>query len=141
MSRARATFAEIKDEFNCITVDGREHFHSQVDEAKPGTLRLVAGWDTYLMGYRDRTHFLSADSKEKIMAGGWIYPSVVLDGRIIGSWRATRDRDQRDRDQIAVRVAFLTEPTRAMISRARAEARDVGRFFGRPATFEVVPGF
>ncbi|MCW2530238.1 MAG: prevent-host-death protein [Pseudonocardiales bacterium] len=64
ISRARVAFAEIDSELERIN----------------------------LIGYRDRSPFLPVGAKHKIMVGGWICPSVVLDGQIVGSRRALVNR-------------------------------------------------
>jgi hypothetical protein len=49
---------------------------------------LLPAFDEYLVGYQDRRDVLRADHVRAINAGGgFLAPCVVVDGRVIGSWR------------------------------------------------------
>jgi hypothetical protein len=51
-------------------------------------LKLLGHFDTYLLGYRDRSLALPAEFAKKIQTGGgFLTPHVVLDGRVVGTWR------------------------------------------------------
>ena len=53
-----------------------------------GTLKLLGHFDTYLLGYRDRSLALPPDHAHKIQTGGgFLTPHVVLDGRVVGTWK------------------------------------------------------
>jgi hypothetical protein len=87
-------------------------------------VRLLGAYDTYLLGYRDRTGVLAAaDAKRIVPGGGVVHPAVVRDGRVVGRWRLRRDTvevepfDRLDDDTVAL---------------LEAEAADLGRFLGRP---------
>jgi hypothetical protein len=55
------------------------------------TIRLLGHFDTYLLGYRDRSLALPAEFAPKIQTGGgFLTPHVVLDGRVVGTWRNVR---------------------------------------------------
>lgn len=59
-------------------------------EADPGVVRLLPSFDTYLLGYADRSFALgAAHAKEVNDGGGWIHPQLFVDGEIAGTW--TRD--------------------------------------------------
>jgi hypothetical protein len=64
--------------------------------------------------------------------GGWIHPVVVVDGRVIATWRLGRRRQGFD---IAVRPFESLEA--GLLPLVEAEGRDVGRFLGAPATLRV----
>jgi len=93
----------------------------------PPVMRLLGAYDTYLLGYRDRTPALNAAHAKRIQAGGGvIHPSVCVDGRIVGRWRLERKRTAR----------VVAEPFESTLDALReqlqAEAADVGRFLGVP---------
>ncbi len=51
-------------------------------------VRLLGGFDNYLLGYRDRGLMLDQRYAKRINAGGgMVRPALVVDGRVLGSWR------------------------------------------------------
>lgn len=49
---------------------------------------LLGHFDTYLLGYRDRSLALPPEFAAKIQTGGgFLTPHVVLDGRVVGTWK------------------------------------------------------
>lgn len=51
-------------------------------------VRLLGGFDNYLLGYRDRGLMLDQRYAKRINAGGGLVrPALVVDGRVLGSWR------------------------------------------------------
>lgn len=53
------------------------------------SVALLPGFDEYLLGYQDRSAALAAEHKERIVPGGngVFRPTVVVDGRVVGTWR------------------------------------------------------
>jgi hypothetical protein len=48
--------------------------------------RLLPAFDTYVLGYRQRP--VGSEFARRVNGGGgWIHPTVVVDGRIAGVWR------------------------------------------------------
>lgn len=95
-----------------------------------GQVRLLGAFDTYLLGYRDRSFCAPPQQAAMVKeaGGGWIHPVIVRDGLVVGGWRADRG-DGR----VAVSVTLPDQdPTlRAAID---GEVADIGRFEGLPAT-------
>ncbi len=51
-------------------------------------IALLGHFDTYLLGYRDRSLALRPEHAAKIQTGGgFLTPHVVLDGRVVGTWQ------------------------------------------------------
>jgi hypothetical protein len=142
VGKARPALADLTEELGGelrrIDVDDRNLF--AVGDRRPvaaGTLRLLAGWDTYLLGYRDRTELLDAEQTDAVIAGGgWFHPSIAADGRIVGTWRV-----QPGTEQCRVRVAFGERPSSRLLASVEAEAARVARFYGGRLDFQVVDGF
>ncbi|NUT46342.1 MAG: winged helix DNA-binding domain-containing protein [Saccharothrix sp.] len=90
------------------------------EPAEPdGTVRMLGHFDTYLLGYRDRTAALPPEHAPLVQTGGgFLTPHVVVDGRVVAVWRrdgarfTVRPFDARQRPDVA------------------AEAADLGRFLG-----------
>ncbi|MFE9746168.1 DNA glycosylase AlkZ-like family protein [Saccharothrix saharensis] len=86
------------------------------EPAEPtGAVRMLGHFDTYLLGYRDRSAVLSPEHAPLVQTGGGVLtPHVLVDGRVVAVWR-------RDRGQFAVR-SFGERPDIA------DEVADLGRF-------------
>jgi hypothetical protein len=99
----------------------------------PSTVRLLPHFDPYLLGYADRDHAVPPEHRHKVWTGGgYVLPTVAVDGLAIGTWRAeTRGR----------RVAVTVTPFEAGWLDAQvsagidAEVADLGRFVAREATW------
>lgn len=95
---ARAGLAAVEPELARLDVDGVVH---HLDPETPDLLAacrdeargllLLPGFDEFVLGYGDRTAILDPVFAERIVPGGngVFRPTVVHDGRIIGTWRAT----------------------------------------------------
>jgi hypothetical protein len=87
--------------------------------ARPaGAIRLLPAFDTYLLGYRSRDFCVPAEHARAVWPGGGIVrPTVIVDGRGVGTWRRTAGRVEI--------VPFGGEPIDA-----DEEIADVQRFLG-----------
>ncbi|MCP2327093.1 hypothetical protein HDA40_005600 [Hamadaea flava] len=74
----------------------RDAFRATTPGDTQGTgLRLLGAYDTYLLGYRDRSLILDPAYAHRIQAGGGVlHPAVVVDGRVVGRWKRTAGRVQ-----------------------------------------------
>jgi hypothetical protein len=81
----------------------------------PPLVRLLPAFDTYLLGYRDRSLAVPEEHARQVWPGGGIIRStVVANGRAVGTWRLARG-------------AVTVEPFAGEID-AAAEVADVVRF-------------
>jgi hypothetical protein len=95
-------------------------------------VRLLYRFDDYLLGWRGRDLVLSPRFARRIQAGGgWIHPAVVVDGRVMGTWRLTSGGGR-----LTVAVEPF-EPLDGALPGLEAETADLGRFLGAPATLSV----
>lgn len=67
--------------------------------------------------------------------GGWIHPAVVVDGRVVGTWRLARQGKA-----LAVSAQPFGKFDPRLLPHLEAEAKDVGRFLGRDASLVVEDG-
>jgi hypothetical protein len=96
-------------------------------------VRLLYRFDDYLLGWRGRDLVLSPAFAGRIHAGGgWIHPAVVVDGRVVGTWRLTTGRGGR-----LTATVEPFEPLDRALPGLEAEAADVGRFLGASATLSL----
>ncbi len=91
--------------------------------------RVLPGFDEYMLGYKDRTLMLADEHKQAIIPGGngVFQPTVVLDGRVVGTWRRVAKRTKVD---VTVReLVALTKKDRTLVE---AAFRPYGHFLGLP---------
>jgi hypothetical protein len=59
----------------------------------PPVVRLLPAFDTYLLGYRDRSLAVPAEHSSRVWPGGGIIrPAVVANGCAVATWRVARGR-------------------------------------------------
>ena len=125
----------IRDELEPVDIDGRSGFRltgGPVADMPRGTVRLAAGFDNYLVGYRDRTLFVPDAARKQVYVGGVIKPTVLLDGRVVAIWRLARTKGAA-----TVTVTPL-EPIPRRVQRAIAtEVDDIGRFLELPTALSA----
>jgi hypothetical protein len=87
---------------------------------------LLGHFDPYLLGYARRDLVLDHRFAGRIQAGGgFVQPAVLVDGRVVGTWRR-----QRRGDRLDVALEPFEELSEAALSSLRREAADVARFLG-----------
>ena len=89
-------------------------------------VRLLPAYDTYLMGYASRSHAVDQAGEKVILPGGGVLrPTICVDGRFVGTWRAKKS---------AKRLDVTLEPfgglDDAWLPTLEAEAADIARFEG-----------
>lgn len=65
-------------------------FSDSVPDCEPESdiIYLVPAYDEYILSYRDRTAALhSTDNKKAVSSNGVFYPLIVLNGKVIGTWK------------------------------------------------------
>jgi hypothetical protein len=100
---------EIAGETRYITPVGLEDLH----RARPkGRVRLLPAFDPYVVGVLEHLERLLPDPKLRSKVSrtaGWISPTVVLDGRIVGVWRY-----ERGAASIEMTVEHFVRPSRSL---------------------------
>jgi len=96
--------------------------------------RLLAEFDTYLLGYRNRDMVVATQYAKRINAGGgMIHPALLVNGRAVGTWKSTRRKKQLD---------IVVEPFERLATGVQpgleAEAADIARFLGIQATVVTI---
>jgi len=92
-------------------------------EAGP-SVRLLGHFDTYLLGYRSRELAVPPEFDRQIQTGGgFIMPAVLVDGRVVGTWR-----QQQRAGRIEVNVQPFTTLAKRVLPGLRREVSDLGRF-------------
>jgi len=114
---ARASLELVKAELAHEEFDGQTYWFSSSlssEKAASPTAYLLPGFDEYLLGYRDRTAALNPAHATKVVPGanGMFKPIIVIDGRVVGTWKRTFKKD---------RVVIALQPFNAL-SEAEAQA-------------------
>jgi hypothetical protein len=128
----------IRDELETVDVGGRPGYRPRdgfpTDEGS-GCVRLLAGYDNYLVGYRDRSLLLAEEKRPDVYVGGIIKPVVTIDGRVVAIWQVRR----RSASTLAVAVTPLEPLSRRTVTAIEQEVSDIGRFTERSAELVLEP--
>jgi len=87
---------------------------------------MIGMFDTYLLGYKDRSFTTGDEHAETVSdGGGGIYPAILLDGVVVGGWRGSRKGGQlevslNDPDSVPDEIRPAVD----------AEIADIARFEG-----------
>jgi hypothetical protein len=104
------------------------HYCAPGLERAASAVHALAGFDEYMLGYRDRSPALPAEHSDRIVPGnnGIFLPTIVVDGDIVGTWKRTETSK-------VVRiepVGFRPLTTKALAGFRRAMRR-YGEFTGK----------
>jgi hypothetical protein len=93
-------------------------------------VRLLPGFDEYLLGYLDRTAALAPEHSQAVVPGnnGMFLPTIVIDGEVMGTWKRTA----RVREVVIDLSPFGALPDAAREGLAGA-IHAYGTFLGKPA--------
>jgi hypothetical protein len=124
---ARDGLDSVKSILVCDVVDGETYWHmgAPAIAALPGA-HLLPAFDEYLVAYRDRRWMCDPKHAKRVNAGGgMLAPSIVLDGRVIGTWRRALRRHT-----VTVELDLFETPTRAQQRAVTEASHRYGAFLG-----------
>lgn len=136
----RAAWGAIRAEVEEVEVGGKPAALLKARAARAGArrpaaprVRLLPGFDPYLLGYRDRALIVApADARRIHPGGGVLHPTLLIDGRAAGTWRSARRREG-----LEIAVAPFATLDAAVVPPLEAEVADIGRFLGTTATLQL----
>ncbi|NMC80539.1 MAG: winged helix DNA-binding domain-containing protein [Chloroflexi bacterium] len=100
-----------------------------LEEPFQSTVRLLPRFDTYLLGYLDRSLIVDpAYARRYIYSGGIIYPVLLVDGQALGTWKS-----KRKKAGLEVRVQPFEPLAAGLLPSNESEVADLGRFLGEKA--------
>ncbi len=134
LTEARQGLDAVAGALDSETVDGQTYWF--VDDPLPPrsplpTVYLLSIYDEYTIGYKDRRAIVSAEEGARLATmGNALQNVIVIDGRIVGTWR-------RELSKTTVRIDLnpfrkLTEAERAATGEA---AERLGAFLGLTADY------
>jgi uncharacterized protein YcaQ len=109
---------------------------ARLDEllAPTSIVRLLPRYDIYLLGYQKRDLAVSPQYAKRINAGGGVvHPTVLVDGRIVGTWKS-----KREKNRLVVMVESFERFAPEIDEGLELEVEDIGRFLGVEVRVEVV---
>ena len=96
-------------------------------------VRLLPRFDIYLLGYQKRDLAVSPQYAKRINAGGGIvHPTVLVEGRIVGTWKS-----KREKNHFVVMVEPFERLAPEIDEGLEAEVEDMARFLGVEVRMEV----
>ena len=109
---------------------------SRLDELRVPTpiVRLLPRFDIYLLGYQKRNLAVLPQYSKRINAGGGIvHPTVLVDGRLVGTWKSKREKNH---------FVVMIEPFERLVPEIdvglEEEVEDMARFLGVEVRMEVI---
>lgn len=128
LTEARAALARIGAELQEVRVGEQRAWTLRRSARRPRgrMVRLLPGWDNYLMGHRDRDFIAGPRTWPRIMPGGGLLrPTILVDGVAAGTWSA-----RRKAGSIEVGLEPFAELDPEITAALEAEVADVKRFEG-----------
>jgi hypothetical protein len=132
---AREAVELAADDLVTVEINGEVHWmnYAETGAANVGQADfLLPAYDELLIGYRDRTAFLSESNAKRVASANGLLSSLMLDGQVRGIWRRTLHKHQ---------VVIEAQPFEPLASvqydKLVAAAEAYGRFLGLRAELNV----
>jgi winged helix DNA-binding protein len=102
ITEARSGLESAMPELTSETIEGKDYWmtsdapgHTAYDESR---IELLPAFDEYLLGYKDRAAVLAVEDATKVVPGknGVFLPTIVVDGRVVGTWKRKRKKNSID---------------------------------------------
>ncbi len=131
VAQAKQIWSRVEKELAPVSLDGRVVGILRRDlpvlqraKLRRRTVRLLPYFDSFLMGHKGRGHLVDAAHYRRIYRpAGWVYPAVLVDGRVAGEWSY-----ERRAGRLRVRIQPYEPLDADTRDGVRREAEDVARF-------------
>jgi hypothetical protein len=100
--------------------------------ARKPVVNLLPAFDTYLLGYADRTQIVAPEHHSEVYHGGQVVPVVLVDGLAAGVWRY-----ERTGKRLTISVRAFGKFDTLIAERIEAEAEEIGRFWEMPVEVRI----
>jgi hypothetical protein len=121
----------IEDQLCLVNISGldRDYWMLKTDHIKCRKLKPLKGKsvillpyeDPYTKGYKTRDRFVDADYERKAYPGGEVQPTILLNGKIIGTWTRSLRNSRR------VQLIFFEKPELGVESEAAKKTKAMAR--------------
>jgi hypothetical protein len=89
---------------------------------------LLPAFDEYTIAYKDRSAVLDpAYTKLANSGNGTLYPTIIVDGQVVGTWKRTLKKDS-----LAISTSPFAKLKRAETNAINEAATHYGKFLGAP---------
>lgn len=130
---SQAAFDSVAEEFETAIVHEKEFWFDPASaEAKPksGKIYLLPTYDEYGIAYKNRDEFI--DDDEYNLVSGLFTSAVMMNGKIIGTWRRVLEKKSTE-----IEFKAFKKFSTAQKSTIRAEAKRYGKFIGLEAKVTI----
>jgi hypothetical protein len=141
ISKTRAAWQRIADQLIEVEIAGQSAWMPKTRAAwldepplPAPVVRLLPGFDTYLLGYKKRDLAVPPQHAKRINAGGGLLnPVLLVDGRAMGTWKTKQQKHRLD-----VLLQPFNQLPPDLQPGLQAEITDLGRFLGTHAALQVI---
>lgn len=96
-------------------------------KSKSPTAYLLAGFDEYLIAYRDRSACIDPYYGKKVVYRNGIFnPTVVIEGQVVGAWKPIVQKDK-----VSIQTDLFTQLSKSQINSINSAAEAYARFTGK----------
>lgn len=93
----KKAFALVADEFQTISYQDKLYYYQEHKTIIWSHALLLAGFDEYFLGYKDRSIVADMEHFGKLFtSNGIFFPLVMIDGRIVGTWKRAIKKNTMD---------------------------------------------
>jgi hypothetical protein len=132
VAEAKAGVGAVESQLRRVVCDGQVSYAPRdlpdAPDLSPEAF-LLPPFDEFLIAYRDRSAAIDADDMARVAPGrnGIFYPIVVIDGRVVGTWKRTLQRGS-----VTVSFSPFDSWDEAQTRTIYAAAERYGDFLGLP---------
>ena len=129
----RAAVASLDDRLTTLVHDGATLLvHASAEPPADPVTVLLPAFDELLLGHKDRSLVLDPGHLSMVVPGGngVFLGSVLVDGKVVGTWRR-----QERRDRVEVTVSPFEPLSRQAMAAVEGAAADYASFVGRELNF------
>jgi len=128
----KETLAAFEGELLHVKIDGfkREYLmlkpdHKRLVKFKPlktHSISLLPYEDPYTKGYKERDRLLDREREKKVYVGGGVQPTILLNGKIIGTWNRNIEVGRGP-----IKLHFFLHPEKDVEREVVQKARAIGK--------------
>lgn len=122
-------------ELTSTTVEGATYWFAEGSwtKEKSPSVHLLPFFDEFLVAYKDRSAALEPARVKQVNAGGGLLnPTIVLDGRVVGTWKRTLGKNS-----VSLTLSLFALLDKAQIRTVHEAAECYGEFLGLPVGLEI----
>ncbi len=128
VTECRQAMEMIRAGFIRETIDGKECWMPSDIQTPPSdfvSARLLAPFDEFVVSYKDRSELIEEAHYGKVITKNGIFlPTIMLDGRIIGSWKKSTKKNVP-----RITLTFFGEMPKKTLSLFQPEVERVEKFY------------